>query len=286
MKHWFLNGIRIKPNVCIGLVVLLSLGSGTVMAMSAGQRTIAQGQQAEPSPTPTTEPSPGDEPGPTTEPSPGAEPSPTPTTEPSPGAEPSPTPTTEPSPGAEPSPTPTTEPSPTPTTEPGPSSGATRIEPIAFVSTAGDTATASTIPGYKPRLNRIVGSGALLVNADNQVTGYYFTTTGLEPSQTLPYHFHAAKSGATPTSCEGDKNLFAGEAPGAVITDLSAIAPLQSTANGVGRVGSSLQPVQLSAPVPLSDIGYLNIHSTQGSPGPGIVCANVRLNPGGFARSR
>jgi hypothetical protein len=37
--------------------------------------------------------------------------------------------------------------------------------------------------------------------------------------------------------------------------------------------------------VPLADIGYLNIHSTQGTPvGPGIVCANVRLDPAGFLR--
>jgi hypothetical protein len=70
-----------------------------------------------------------------------------------------------------------------------------------------------------------------------------------------------------------------------VLTDLAAIAPLESSAGGFGRVGSSLSPVQLSAPVPLADIGYLNIHSTQGTPvGPGIVCANVRLDPAGFLR--
>ncbi|HEY9858525.1 MAG TPA: hypothetical protein V6D16_03395 [Candidatus Obscuribacterales bacterium] len=160
-----------------------------------------------------------------------------------------------------------------------------RALPIVLVSTAGETANTRAIPGYQPRFSNILGSGALLLNAENQVTGYYFTTTGLEPSQTLPYHFHAAMNGANPTSCEGDKALIGSEVGGGVITDLAAIAPLQSSGRGVGRVGSLFSPVQLPTPVALQDIGYLNIHSTQGTPvGPGIVCANVRLDPAGFMR--
>jgi hypothetical protein len=160
-----------------------------------------------------------------------------------------------------------------------------QVLPIVLVSTAGETASTRTIPGYQPRFSKILGSGALLVNAEEQVTGYYFATTGLEPTQTLPYHFHAAMTGANPTSCEGDKALLDSEVGGGVITDLAAIAPLQSSAGGFGRVGSPFSPVQLPAPVALENIGYLNIHSTQGTPvGPGIVCANVRLDPAGFMR--
>lgn len=160
-----------------------------------------------------------------------------------------------------------------------------RSLPIVLISTAGETANTRAIPGYQTRFSRILGSGALLLNNEDQVTGYYFTTTGLEPSQTLPYHFHAAMTGANPTSCEGDKALIDSEVGGGVITDLAAIAPLQSSAGGVGRVGSPFSPVQLPTPVALQDIGYLNIHSTQGTPvGPGIVCANVRLDPAGFMR--
>ena len=175
----------------------------------------------------------------------------------------------------------------TPTEETAPTEQAAGLRslPIVLVSTAGETANTRTIPGYQPRFSQILGSGALLVNDEDQVTGYYFATTGLEPSQTLAYHFHNAMTGANPTSCEGDKALLASEVAGGVVTDLAAIAPLQSSAGGFGRVGSPFSPVQLSTPVALADIGYLNIHSTQGTPvGPGIVCANVRLDPAGFLR--
>ena len=171
------------------------------------------------------------------------------------------------------------------TSEPAEQASGQRSLPIVLVSTAEETATAGVIPGYKPRFTRILGSGALLLNAEDQVTGYYFSTTGLEPSQTLAYHFHTAMTGTNPTSCEGDKALLASEVAGGVLTDLAAIAPLQSSASGFGRVGSPFNPVQLPSPVALQDIGYLNIHSTQGSPvGPGIACANVRLDPAGFVR--
>jgi hypothetical protein len=122
------------------------------------------------------------------------------------------------------------------------------------------------------------------VNEDDQVTGYYFTVTGLGPSQTLPYHFHSSKSGSTPTSCEGDKGVLEDEAAGAIITPLNEIAPLQSTASGLGVVGSASSPVQLPNPVPLEDIGYLNIHANE-SIESGFVCANVPLKPVRFESS-
>ncbi len=160
----------------------------------------------------------------------------------------------------------------------------TRMEPIVFTSTTED-ATTRTIPGYDPRFDQVMGSGSLMVNGDDEVTGYYFTVMGLEASQTVPYHFHGAMSGGMPTSCEGDKALFKGEGAGGVLTDLGAAAALESSESGFARVGSPEAPVMLDTPVPLADIGYINLHSTQGDPvGPGLVCANVRLNPGGFER--
>lgn len=157
--------------------------------------------------------------------------------------------------------------------------------PIAFVATAEDDVSVRTIPGYAPRFSEVLGSGELLLNADNEVTGYYFTVSDLEPGTEYAYHFHAAMNNGTPTSCEGEKALVDDEAGGQVITNLGAIAPPEISSGGVARVGSPSSPVELTEPVPLSAIGYVNIHPAPGAEvGPGTVCANVRLNPGGFAR--
>ncbi len=88
----------------------------------------------------------------------------------------------------------------------------------------------------------------------------------------------------TPTSCEGDKAVLEDEAAGGILLPLNDIAPLQTTANGVAIIGSASSPIQLPSPVPLEDIGYLNIHANQ-DPASGIACANVRINPGGFVRA-
>ncbi len=162
---------------------------------------------------------------------------------------------------------------------------AAQILPLALIETVGSPVLVRTIPGYPPRFSEVAGSGSLLLNDQNEVTGYYFTVAGLEPGAAYAYHFHAAMNNSTPTSCEGDKALFRGEAGGSVITNLGAIAPIEVNSSGVARVGSSLNPVAIADPVPLSEIGYLNIHpAPDGAVGPGIVCANVRLNPGGFVR--
>ncbi len=155
-----------------------------------------------------------------------------------------------------------------------------REENIVFVRTAEGASTGEVVDN-PARFNQIVGSGRLIVNGDDQVTGYYFTVSGLPPSQALPYHFHSARNGSTPTSCEGDKGIVEDEAAGAVITPLSDVAPLQSTATGIGIVGTASSPIQLPTPVPLADIGYLNIHADP-SVTSGIVCANVPLQPISF----
>ncbi|HEY9846769.1 MAG TPA: hypothetical protein V6D03_11305, partial [Candidatus Caenarcaniphilales bacterium] len=120
----------------------------------------------------------------------------------------------DPAPAAEPAPTePAVEPVPT---EPAPAEPqaaeepATRLEYITFVKTTEGAATRE-IADNPGRFSEIVGSGRLLVNADNQVTGYYFTVSGLEASQTLPYHFHNVKNGRKPATCEGDKGIVDGE---------------------------------------------------------------------------
>lgn len=274
MTNWQLRSSLLKSSLIIGLVTVLGVGSSIGIALVNTQSAIAQDTpeetpvEAAPTEEAPTEETPAEET--PTEETPAEE---TPTEE-APAEE---TPTEE-TPAEEAAPT---EETPTPAEQ----STGVRSLPIVLVSTAGETANTRTIPGYLPRFSQILGSGALLVNDEDQVTGYYFATTGLEPSQTLAYHFHAAMTGANPTSCEGDKALLASEVAGGVVTDLAAIAPLQSSAGGFGRVGSPLSPVQLSTPVALSDVGYLNIHSTQGTPvGPGIVCANVRLDPAGFVR--
>ncbi|HEY9747759.1 MAG TPA: hypothetical protein V6C63_03725 [Allocoleopsis sp.] len=272
MTNWQLRSSLLKSSLIIGLVTVLGVGSSIGTALVNTQSAIAQDTPEE---TPAEE-TPAEE-APTEE-APAEEiPAEETPTEETPAEE---TPAEE-APAEE---TPTEE---APAEEAAPTEQATGVRslPIVLVSTAGETANTRTIPGYQPRFSQILGSGALLVNDEDQVTGYYFATTGLEPSQTLAYHFHAAMTGANPTSCEGDKALLASEVAGGVVTDLAAIAPLESSASGFGRVGSPLSPVQLSAPVALSDVGYLNIHSTQGTPvGPGIVCANVRLDPAGFVR--
>lgn len=159
--------------------------------------------------------------------------------------------------------------------------------PISFVSTnqAPSVYTVRTVPGYAPRFSSAVGSGGLVLNGNREVTGYYFTVGNLDTRTAYAYHFHAARHNGIPTSCEGDKALLRGEAPGEVIADLGSIAPLQPSRRGVGIVGLPGQPIALPHAIPLSEIGYLNIHPIQnGSIAPGVICANVRLNPGGFIR--
>lgn len=155
--------------------------------------------------------------------------------------------------------------------------------PIVFVRTSGDMATTHGVAGYQPpRFSNIVGSGRLILNAEGMVTGYYFTVSGLEANATYAYHFHGSGGYA---SCEGDKNLVPGESGAGVITNLGNIAPLTASANGIAILGSATTPIALPQPVALSDIGYLNLHPMpSGQVGPGSVCANVRLNPGGFVR--
>lgn len=293
------TSLTAKNGLSLGLAILLSAG-GALVVMVGGRMAVARtaafktaqietpgpgaptvGPNAAPSPQlpdPPSEVSPTESPTLETAPpeAPVLEPTPTETLTP----EPAPTETLEPTPTE----SPILEPDPAPTEVPGTSiSTEVREANIVFVKTAEDSATRE-IPGYAERFSDIVGSGRLLVNSANQVTGYYFTLSGLPASQTLPYHFHAAKKGSQPTSCEGDKELVEGETAGEVITDLSEATPLQVGGSGIAVVGIASNPVQLSSPVALEDIGYLNIHSPEGSPGPGIVCANVRLDPGGFVR--
>ncbi|MBW4487001.1 MAG: hypothetical protein KME12_04345 [Trichocoleus desertorum ATA4-8-CV12] len=299
MANWQLRSSLLKSALIVGLATVMGVGGSISMALIGAQSAIAQETPAEETPA---EETPAEE-APTEE-TPAEE---TPAEETPAEETPAEEAPTEETPAeetpAEETPAEETPVEETPTEEtpaeeapaeetpaeqtPAPAEQAydQQVLPIVLVSTDGETVSTRAIPGYQTRFSRILGSGALLVNAEDQVTGYYFTTTGLEPSQTLPYHFHAAMTGANPTSCEGDKALLDSEVGGDVITDLAAIAPLQSSAGGVGRVGSPFSPVQLPTPVALQDIGYLNIHSTQGTPvGPGIVCANVRLDPAGFMR--
>ena len=280
MANWQLRSSLLKSALIVGLATVMGAGGSIGMALIGEQSAIAQ-EQAPAEETPAEE-TPAE--GAPAEEAPAEE---TPAEETPAEETPAEETPTEEAP-AEEAPAEETPAEETPAEEtPAPAEQASdqRVLPIVLVSTAGETASTRVIPGYQPRFSKILGSGALLVNDEDQVTGYYFATTGLEPSQTLPYHFHGALTGANPTSCEGDKALLDSEVGGGVITDLAAIAPLQSSAGGFGRVGSPFSPVQLSAPVALADIGYLNIHSTQGTPvGPGIVCANVRLDPAGFVR--
>ncbi len=176
-----------------------------------------------------------------------------------------PLPTEPPSPEVTEPPSPeATEPPSPEATEP-PASTEVKQENIVFVSTVEGAATAE-IAENPARFSQIVGSGRLLVNADNQVTGYYFTVSGLPANQAVPYHFHVAKTGRTPTSCEGDKEIVEDETGGEVLVPLSDIAPLQAGASGVATVGSASSPIQLPTPVALEDIGYLNIHATGVTP--------------------
>src|SRR6476469_4539761 len=202
MTNWQLRSSLLKSSLVIGLATVLGVGSSIGVALVSTQTAIAQEQTpAEETPVETApaEAAPAEE---------------TPTEEAAPAEE---TPTEEAAP-AEETPAPAEE-TPAPTEQ----AAGLRSLPIVLVSTAGETANTRTIPGYQPRFSQILGSGALLVNDADQVTGYYFATTGLEPSQTLAYHVHNAMTGANPTSCEGDKALLASEVAGGVLTDLAAI---------------------------------------------------------------
>jgi hypothetical protein len=159
--------------------------------------------------------------------------------------------------------------------------------PISLVSTNEDASvyTIRRIPGYQPRFSNAVGSGALLLNTNREVTGYYFIINHLNMRTSYAYRFHAATRNHIPTSCEGERAFFEGETAGDVILDLGAIAPLESSRRGVAFVGSPRNPIELPQPIPVADIGYLNIHSMQdSSTRPSMACANIRLNPGGFER--
>jgi len=270
-------------------------GTPTILAQTeappggASPGLDTQGPNAAPDVQESPSPGPAESPaGPTESPSPDAQqapfPEPTPTESP---ATDEPAPPESPSPDAQqapfPEPTPTESPSPEPTESPTSESTETREENIVFVSTAEEAETAE-VADNPERFSQVLGSGRLIVDADNQVTGYYFTLGGLPQNQTLPYHFHNVENEGTPTSCEGDKAVLEDEAAGGILLPLNDIAPLQTTANGIAIIGSASSPIQLPSPVPLEDIGYLNIHANQ-DPASGIACANVRINPGGFVRA-
>lgn len=281
--------IRAKAGITIRLATCLSIGGALAVALSGGLSALAEGRsktiaQLETSQqTDSSQDSPaGETQGPNTAP---ADPDTTPDTGDT--QAPARQEDTQQTPGSSESNPPAGEtqgPNTAPTVPQEETSGSdesqesqARTENIVFVSTAEGSPT-SEIEGQSERFSQIVGSGRLLVNGDNQVTGYYFIVSGLSPSQTLPYHFHSSKSGSTSTSCEGDKALLEDEAVGAVITPLSDIAPLQTTASGLAIVGSATSPIQLPNPVAFEDIGYLNIHANP-DPTSGIVCANVPLKP-------
>lgn len=301
-----IDKIRAKAGLTLGLAACLTLGGALAVALSGGLSAMAEGrsktiaqletsQQTAPDENPPagdtqspveaapedpgTTPDTGDTQAPARQEDNQQTPQPTETLPPGPGDTQGPNT----APDIQNNQTPEPTESPAPETTDTSQESETRTENIVFVSTTEGSVT-SEIEGESERFSQIVGSGRLLVNEDDQVTGYYFTVTGLGPSQTLPYHFHSSKSGSTPTSCEGDKGVLEDEAAGAVITSLSEIAPLQSTASGLGVVGSASSPVQLPNPVPLEEIGYLNIHATE-DPTSGIVCANVPLKPVKFESS-
>jgi hypothetical protein len=145
--------------------------------------------------------------------------------------------------------------------------------------------TVREVSGYPLRFSYVVGSGALVVNADRQVTGYYFTIGDLDARTSYTYVLHSSLGNGVPTSCEGAKNLTERETAGAALLDLSAIAPLVASSRGVAFIGSDIAPIALPAPVPLESIGYLYIQAApEATISPGEFCANIRLNSGGFER--
>lgn len=156
--------------------------------------------------------------------------------------------------------------------------------PLAFVVTAGSNVRLRTTPGYPTRFSEVSGSGALVLRGSD-VVGYYFTVSDLRPEASYAYHLHRTQGGSIPASCEGDKGLVAGEVGGSIMVNLGAIAPLEVNNLGTAIVGSATAPAILPEPVPLAEIGYVNIHpAPEGNVGSGTMCANVRLNAGGFVR--
>lgn len=160
------------------------------------------------------------------------------------------------------------------------------VVPFAIVSTTRPPSirTVREIGGYPERFSYTVGSGGLVVH-DRQVVGYYLTIDDLSARTPYTYTFNRSRNGGTPTSCEGARNLTASETGGAVLLDLSSIAPLVASNRGVAFIGSAESPIPLPEPVPLDAIGYLYIQSApEAALSPGEFCANIRLNPGGFVR--
>src|SRR6478672_4871228 len=184
MTNWQLRSSLLKSSLVIGLATVLGVGSSIGVALVSTQNAIAQEQtpaeetpveaapaEAAPAEEMPAEAAPAEE-TPTEEAAPAEE---------TPAEEAAPTeaaPTEEAAPAEE---TPAEE-TPAPAEEtPAPTEQAAGLRslPIVLVSTAGETANTRTIPGYQPRFSQILGSGALLVNDEDQVTGYYFATTGL-----------------------------------------------------------------------------------------------------------
>ncbi|NEQ29336.1 MAG: hypothetical protein F6K28_62520 [Microcoleus sp. SIO2G3] len=127
------------------------------------------------------------------------------------------------------------------------------IVPLTIVSTTRPPSvrTIREVGGYPLRFNYVIGSGALIVNADRQVTGYYFTVGDLDTRTSYTYAFYSGRRNGEPTSCEGAKNLTERETAGEELLDLSAIAPLTASNRGVAFIGSPEQPIALPQPVPL-----------------------------------
>ncbi|MBD2089314.1 hypothetical protein H6F67_05540 [Microcoleus sp. FACHB-1515] len=159
--------------------------------------------------------------------------------------------------------------------------------PLAIVSTTRPPSirTIREVGGYPQRFSYTVGSGALILNAANQVTGYYFTMNDLEARTAYTYGLFSSHNQGVPTSCEGARNLTQRESAGELLLDLSETAPLTASNRGVAFIGSIDRPITLSEPIPLESIGYLYIQPVpEAALTSSEFCANVRLNPGGYAR--
>lgn len=162
-----------------------------------------------------------------------------------------------------------------------------RTVPIAIVSTTRPASirTVREVRGYPQRFSYAVGSGALILNAANQVTGYYFTIGDLEGRTTYIYGLYRSRNRGLPTSCEGARNLTDRETAGELLLDLSETAPLVASTRGVAFIGSIDRPIALPEPIPLESIGYLYIQPVpEAALDSSEFCANIRLNPGGYAR--
>ncbi|NJL21762.1 MAG: hypothetical protein HC895_14670 [Leptolyngbyaceae cyanobacterium SM1_3_5] len=162
-----------------------------------------------------------------------------------------------------------------------------RTVPIAIVSTTRPASirTIREVSGYPQRFSYTVGSGALIVNAANQVTGYYFSISDLEARAAYTYGLFSSRNQGSLTSCEGARSLTQRETAGELLLDLGGTAPLTASTRGVAFVGSIDRPISLPEPIPLDSIGYLYIQpAPDATLNSSEFCANIRLNPGGYAR--